>query len=396
MIVILPGRRLWPMIIVETVWHDTSERQESRRKDIADDSSHSHRWSHREIMHRSRSSISYDILHGIHSSANVSAMFAYLSYFPPPPPVIPGPPPHRAWTCSARSLSSSSCSASDDRNPASLRAYSPSIAHNRSVLPKNTSPVSPMATDDTNLSSLSGTAFDFLQNQFTFILLLVIFLTLVIFIILLLLLFVYFKRVRQRRSSSHSYRETHTNSNSNAESNVPRSPTDNANKTKRFYYSLIPHRRKYRTGTTTTAQASAMLTNPTEENHLLRSMNSDSAVVEVSLRSRSVTMPLQDDDDDQELEEEALWESRCCFLSVPVFFFFSLSPPQEKVENRDECQSTKKTNEQTLFSSRHTDVHRNQNKLFSDGNHQNGVRIAIVRPQRTTIVELIEKVAGSG
>ena len=254
-------------------------------------------------MHRSRSSIPYDILHGIHFPANVSTMFAYLSYFPPPPPVIPGPPPHRAWTCSSRSLSSSSCSASDDRNPPSLRAYLPSIAHNRSVLPKSTSPVSPMAPDDTDLSSLSGSVFDFLQNQFTFILLLVIFLTLVIFIILLLLLFVYFRRVRQRRLSSHSYRETDTNNNNNSESNAPTSTNDNNNKNKKFYYSLIPHRRKHRTCTTTTAEASTMLTNPTEENHLLRSMNHDSAIGEVSLLSKSAAMSIHDD---EELGEEAL------------------------------------------------------------------------------------------
>ncbi|CAF4459842.1 unnamed protein product, partial [Rotaria magnacalcarata] len=158
-------------------------------------------------MHRIHSSIPYDILHGIDLSANVTSIFAYLSYFPPPPPVIPSPPPQRSWTCSARSLSSSSCLVADDLNPPSLRAYVPLINNNQSYLSRNASHIDKNVHQNFKSTSI----LDFFQNQLPFILLIIIFLTIFIFVIFLLVIFLCKQCKRQSQSTSNSRMETHNN-----------------------------------------------------------------------------------------------------------------------------------------------------------------------------------------
>jgi hypothetical protein len=211
-------------------------------------------------MYRSRSLIPYDILHGINFSANISTMFAYLSYFPPPPPVILGPPPQRSWTCSAHSLSTSSCLISDDLNPPSLRQYIPLIDNNQSFLSKNTSHISEILHKDLKSSFI----LDLFQNQLTFILLLIIFLSIFIFVILLILLFLYIQRIRQRQLTSNSHIET----NNNLE----------LNNNKIFYYHLIPHRAKHSKRT---------IRNTIDESNILRLSNHDSPVLEVKRLSKT-------------------------------------------------------------------------------------------------------------
>ena len=151
--------------------------------------------------------------------------FPKESTFPPPPPVIPGPPPQRSWTCSAHSLSSTSCLVSDDLNPPSLRQYVPLIDNNQSFLSINTSHISKIIHQNLIASSI----LDFFQNQLTFILLLIIFLSIFIFVILLLLLFLYIQRIRQRQLTSNSHIETNNNTNLEL----------NNNKNKEFYIRLI-------------------------------------------------------------------------------------------------------------------------------------------------------------
>jgi hypothetical protein len=227
-------------------------------------------------MYRSPSSIAYDILNGINFSANVSSMFAYLSYFPPPPPVIPCPPPRRPWTCSARSLSSSSCLVSDDRNPPSLRSYIPLNNNNQSSLFSNTSNISKISHQGFKSSSISESISYFFQNQLTFILLLIIFLSIFVFVILLLLLFLYIQRHRQSQLTSNSHREINNNIELNSNNN---NNNNNNNKNKKFYYHLIPYRQKHERRVT--------LRNSTEENNSLRLSNHDSPVLEVIRLSKS-------------------------------------------------------------------------------------------------------------
>jgi hypothetical protein len=167
-------------------------------------------------MSRSRSSLSYDILHGIHFPANLSVMLAYLSYFPPPPPILPGPPSSRSWTCSSSPLS---CFVSDDRNPPSLREYMTLNDYNQSELLKNTSPISITFPSSTQSSSL----IDFFhQNQFLFILLSILLLILLLFLIIFLFFYLYYQRHRQRQLTSN-------------------------NKNQKFYYRLIPRHQKHPT-----------------------------------------------------------------------------------------------------------------------------------------------------
>jgi hypothetical protein len=171
-------------------------------------------------MYRSRSSLSYDILNGLQYPANVSAILAYLSYFPPPPPVLPGPPPRRSWTCSSHSDSSLSCFVSDDRNPSSLRQYISLNDYNQSRLISNTSDISINPSYSNKSSSLSNYLINLFQNQFSLIVLSIVLLILLLFIIFFLILFLYYQRYRQRQLPSN-------------------------NKNKKFYYHLIPRRQKH-------------------------------------------------------------------------------------------------------------------------------------------------------
>jgi hypothetical protein len=223
-------------------------------------------------MHRSRSSIPYDILNGINYSSNVSAMLAYLSYFPPPPPVLPSPPPQRSWTCSVGSLSSSSCLVSDDLNPPSLRTYVPLLFINSSHISKTT-----------HQNFKSSSILDFFQNQLSFILLLIIFLSIFIFVIILLLLFLYIQRLRQRQLTSNSHIQTNNNTN-NLELN---------NKNKKFYYHLIPYRDKYQ-------KHSPPLTNTNDENNSSRLTNHESPVLEVKRLSKTIGIYRNDHQEQEE------------------------------------------------------------------------------------------------
>ncbi len=170
-------------------------------------------------MYRSRSSLSYDILHGIQFPSNLSVMFAYLSYFPPPPPVLPGPPPRRSWTCTSNSFPSFSCVLSNDRNPSSSRKYIPWVINNQATISTNRSHI---LIINPSSSTKSSSSFDYIiniiQNQRLLILILIILLS----VIFILLLFIYFQRPRQRQIPSN-------------------------NKNKKFYYHLIPHRQKHET-----------------------------------------------------------------------------------------------------------------------------------------------------
>ncbi|CAF0777586.1 unnamed protein product [Rotaria sp. Silwood1] len=226
-------------------------------------------------MYRTHSSIPYDILHGIDFSANVSSIFAYLSYFPPPPPVIPSPPPQRSWTCSARSLSSSSCLVADDLNPPSLRTYIPLINNNQSFLSKNTSHV--YKNVDQNFKSSS--ILDFFQNQLPFIILLIIFLSIFIFVIILLLVFLCMQRKRQRQLTSSSHIGMNNNNNNN-----------NNNK---FYHRLIPYRKKYPKPTTTTS-------NTNDENNLLNLTNHEPPAVEVVFVPKTSGTQINDNEEQEE------------------------------------------------------------------------------------------------
>ncbi|UJR33910.1 hypothetical protein I4U23_021329 [Adineta vaga] len=215
-------------------------------------------------MHRRYSSKSYDILHGINVPSNISSIFTYLSYFPPPPPLLPGPPPQRSWTCSAYSLSSSSCFVSDDLNPSSLRTYIPLTVGNQSSSIKNTSPITKITYSNSKISPIV----QFLQTHLTVILLLIILLSILIFLILFFLLFLYIQRVRHRRLSTtlHTTTDDINNNNNNLESNH-----HHTNKNKHFYYHLIPYREK----TTKTVRKTI------DENNRLNSTNHDSSVLEV-------------------------------------------------------------------------------------------------------------------
>jgi hypothetical protein len=228
-------------------------------------------------MHRSRSSIPYDILHGMNLSASMSTMFAYLSYFPPPPPIILGPPPQRSWTCSAHTFSSSSCFISDDLNPPSLRQYVPLTDKNQSFLSSNTSHISTIAHQNLNSSSI----LNFFQHQLTFLILLIIFLSIFIFVILLLLLFLYIQRTRQRQSTSNSHIEINNNNINNLELN------------KKFYYRLIPYRRRKRPSVIAAR-------NPIDGNNLLRLTNHDSPVLEVKCLSKTNTIHINNNKEQEE------------------------------------------------------------------------------------------------
>lgn len=224
-------------------------------------------------MSRLHSSIAYDILHGINISSNVSRILAYLSYFPPPPPVIPGPPPRRSWTCSAYSLSPSSCFISDEFNPPNLRPF---IYSNQSFLSKNTSVLS----KDSNETFKSSSIFSFFQNQLTFILLFIIFLSIFIFVILLILLFLYIKRIRQRQLLSNNHNQS--DNNNNIELN---------NKNKKFYYHLIPYREKHQ---------KQIRRNINDDNNLSRLTNHESPVLEVKRLSKTSVIHINNNNQEQE------------------------------------------------------------------------------------------------
>ncbi|CAF0725520.1 unnamed protein product [Rotaria sordida] len=222
-------------------------------------------------MHRTHSSVPYDILHGIDFPPNVSSIFAYLSYFPPPPPVIPAPPPQRSWTCSVRSLSSSSCLVADDLNPPSLRKYIPLINNNQSFLSKNTSHTYKNVDQNFKSSSILG----FFQNQLPFIVLLIIFLSIFIFVIILLAVFLCMQRKRQRQLTSSSHIETNNNNNN------------------KFYQRLIPHRKKYSKPTTTTL-------NTNVENNLLNLTNHESPTVEAVFVPKTSGTHINDNEEQEE------------------------------------------------------------------------------------------------
>ncbi|CAF0983149.1 unnamed protein product [Adineta steineri] len=167
-------------------------------------------------MYRPRSSIPYDILHGLRFPANFSAILAYMSYFPPPPPIFPGPPPRRSLACSSNSFSSLPCIISNDHNLLYLHKYSPLININQSTSTTNTSHKSIINSSHSTqtLSSLDYILI-LIQNHFSLILILSIFL----FLICLSILFLFFQCLRQRQNTSN-------------------------NKNHAFYYHLIPHRRR--------------------------------------------------------------------------------------------------------------------------------------------------------
>ena len=173
-------------------------------------------------MYRTRPSLPHDILHGIQFPANISVMFAYLSYFPPPPPVVPGPPPLRSWTCSSSSTSSSPCLVPDNGFLPPSREYIPLIDNNQSSLIQNTSINS---SDPIKSSPLSDYFINLFENQFVFVLLLIITFTILLFLIFILIIFLCIHRQNRQRQLT----------------------TDDKNK--KFYYRLIPRRQKRQTTT---------------------------------------------------------------------------------------------------------------------------------------------------
>ena len=226
-------------------------------------------------MPRSRVSIAYDILHGIHfASNNVSTIFAYLNYFPPPPPVIPSPPAQRSWTCSHPSYTSS-CLISDDLNPPDFRQYVPFNDKNQSFLSINSSHVS----KSTHQTPTSLSIINFVSNHFTFLLLFIIFLSLFISVILVILLIIYIRRSRrqQRRlTSTHHHHEINNNNNNN---NTELNKTNE--KDKKFYYHLIPYQQKQTKHLLTTLRQSH------DGNMVIRLSNHDSPVLEVKRLSKT-------------------------------------------------------------------------------------------------------------
>ncbi|UJR13431.1 hypothetical protein I4U23_000445 [Adineta vaga] len=166
-------------------------------------------------MNQLRSSIPYEILHGIEYPSNITILFAYINYFPPPPPMFPGPPPYSSRTCSFKSFSHT---LPNDHDRSSLHHLIPSIE--TTSLPSQTNVFSTIIT--TSTSSFYETLFSsnylhtFLQNHLILIILLIISL---FFLILLFILYVYYQRLQQRHLTSSN----------------------------KFYYHLVPRHRKYRT-----------------------------------------------------------------------------------------------------------------------------------------------------
>jgi hypothetical protein len=171
-------------------------------------------------MYRTRPSLPYDILHGIQFPANISNMFAYLSYFPPPPPVVPGPPPLHSWTCSSPSISSLSCLVPDDGFLPPSREYIPLIDNNQSSLIQN---ISINSSNSIKSSTLYDYFINLYEKQFVFVLILIIIFIILLFLIFILILFLCIHRQNRQRQLT----------------------TDNKNK--KFYYRLIPRRQKCQT-----------------------------------------------------------------------------------------------------------------------------------------------------
>ncbi|CAF1267415.1 unnamed protein product [Rotaria sordida] len=170
-------------------------------------------------MYQSRSSLPYDILHGIHMSANLSVIIAYLSYFPPPPPVIPGPQSHRFRTYSPHYVSSLLCFVSDDCNSQSLNEYMPLIDNNQSTSLTNISHIAKNSSYLTKSSSLSANIINLFQHHFFLMFLLILLLSIILFLMSLLILLIYFQRHRQNQLRSK-------------------------NKNKKYYNRLIAYRRQ--------------------------------------------------------------------------------------------------------------------------------------------------------
>lgn len=238
-------------------------------------------------MHRSRSSISFDILHGIDSSANLSTILAYLNYFPPPPPVIPGPPPQRSWTCSTRSLSSLSCLVSDDLNPSSIRTNIPLTTNNQTLSFINKTHITKL--NEPNLKAL--TVYDFLRNHLTFILTFIIFLSIFIIILLFLLLFIfiYIRYNRQKRS-----RLTHHHERNNSFELKSTNSYNNNNKKKKVYDRLIPHDKK------SPKYSTVLSRNFNDANDYRHSMNHRSSILEDVQVSRIRRIMYTNDHDEHE------------------------------------------------------------------------------------------------
>lgn len=237
-------------------------------------------------MSRLRSSIPYEILHGIHYPVNKSSLLTYLSYFPPPPPFLPSPPPARSWTCVSRPYPTASCFVSDDRNPPSLRSYNPPTFPNENELKKNFSQISNYLSTSTNRSPKSDSFIEFFHQHFSAILLAIIFLSIFLFAIFLVVFFVYFQRFRRRTSLN--------NRRNNLQSRNSTQPL----KTRRFYHNLIPYRRKYHKRSTTTASA----TTTNDENNFLAVTNHDASVLEVLNLTQGDERQRLNDDDEQDEE----------------------------------------------------------------------------------------------
>ncbi|CAF1491849.1 unnamed protein product [Rotaria sp. Silwood1] len=162
-------------------------------------------------MYQSRTLLSYDILHGIHMSTNMSVIIAYLSYFPPPPPIIPGPPSHRFRTYSSHSVSSLSCFVSNDCYPQSLNGYIPLIDNNQTTILTNVSHTTKNFSYTTKSLSLSNNITNLFQNHFFIMFLLILLVSIILFLLSLLILLIYIKRYKQNHIRSKNKNKKHYN-----------------------------------------------------------------------------------------------------------------------------------------------------------------------------------------
>lgn len=140
---------------------------------------------------------------------NVSSIVDFFSYFPPPPPVIPSPPPRRLWTCS-----SLSCFVSDDRN---TREYLPIHDDRRTKFIESTSQL----TQPSESNQLSVLTRFFLENRSAWLFFGIFF---SIFLLILIISSIALSRHRRRTTTT-----------------MPRVKRTDSRK---FYYSLLPHRRR--------------------------------------------------------------------------------------------------------------------------------------------------------
>lgn len=243
-------------------------------------------------MHRTRSSVPFDILHGIHFPSNITSKLAYLSYFPPPPPVLPGPPPARSWTCTSRSASSPSCLFHDETNSSSLHVYTPTTTKdgNNDQIRQNVTQTFQQFMNHSSPSFYESIQ-TFIQNQFILLILITIFLIILSLVIFLLVLYIYFKRSRRSSRSRSNHREANNSSSNNDDSRT----TNSSVKNKRFYHSLLPYRRKHPKRTNL-----EQVTTQADQNNLLRLTNHESPILEVTCLKTTTDLHLTSDEEAEE------------------------------------------------------------------------------------------------